>query len=139
MIGNKYLNPEDIKFIVIHCSDTNEQDDALSIHKLHLSFGWDGIGYHKVILQDGNIENGRPEYWPGAHVLGYNNKSIGVCLIGKKNFKDKQYRSLKKLILEWKTKYKKAKIVGHNSFDYTTKTARISMLLIGVKMRKYFE
>ena len=122
MIGNKYLNPEDIKFIVIHCSDTNEQDDALSIHKLHLSFGWDGIGYHKVILQDGNIENGRPEYWPGAHVLGYNNKSIGVCLIGKKNFTDKQFRSLKKLILEWKTKYKKAKIVGHNSFDYTTKT-----------------
>ena len=122
MIGNKYLNPEDIKFIVIHCSDTNEQDDALSIHKLHLSFGWDGIGYHKVILQDGNIENGRPEYWPGAHVLGYNNKSIGVCLVGKKNFTDKQFRSLKKLILEWKTKYKKAKIVGHNSFDYTTKT-----------------
>ena len=122
MIGNKYLNPEDIKFIVIHCSDTNEQDDALSIHKLHLSFGWDGIGYHKVILQNGKIENGRPEYWPGAHVLGYNNMSIGVCLIGRNHFTDKQFRSLKKLILEWKIKYKKAKIVGHNNFEYTTKT-----------------
>ena len=48
--------------------------------------------------------------------------SIGVCLIGRYHFTDKQFRSLKKLILEWKTKYKKAKIVGHNNFDYTTKT-----------------
>lgn len=122
MTENKYLSPEDVRFIVVHCSDTNEKDDAIAIHKLHLSFGWDGIGYHKVILQNGYIENGRPEYWSGAHVLGYNNVSIGVCLIGRDNFTDKQFRSLKKLILELKTKYKKAKIVGHNSFDNTTKT-----------------
>ena len=37
---------------------------------MHLKFGWDGIGYHKIINRSGKIENGRPEYWIGAHVKG---------------------------------------------------------------------
>ena len=37
---------------------------------MHLNFGWDGISYHKIITRDGNIINGRPEYWIGAHVYG---------------------------------------------------------------------
>ena len=70
------INQENIKYLVIHCSDTDENDSALDIHKLHLSFGWDGIGYHKVIKRDGIIGNGRPEYWVGAHVYKYNHVSL---------------------------------------------------------------
>ena len=62
---------------------------------MHLSFGWDGIGYHKIILRNGNIQNGRPEYWVGAHVKGLNKISLGVCLIGRKKFTDNQFKSLK--------------------------------------------
>ena len=53
-----------IKLLVIHCSDTDDGEDlsALDIHKMHLKFGWDGIGYHKVIRRSGKIQNGRPEY-----------------------------------------------------------------------------
>ena len=81
------LNKRDIKYIVVHCSDTpnNEKIGAKEIHEMHLSFGWDGIGYHKVINRNGIIENGRPEYWVGAHVKGKNDLSLGVCLIGKTN------------------------------------------------------
>ena len=81
------LSPDDIKLLIVHCSDTFDTEDigASEIHKMHLSFGWDGIGYHKIIRRDGLIENGRPEYWVGAHVYGKNNQSLGVCLIGKKN------------------------------------------------------
>ena len=122
MIGNKYLNPEDIKFIVIHCSDTNEQDDALSIHKLHLSFGWDGIGYHKVILRNGEIESGRPLFWKGAHTYGLNDESLGICLIGKTNFDLKQFKSLKKLLKNWKQKFPDATILGHRDAIGTKKT-----------------
>ena len=50
------------------CSDTSDHDDASGIHNLHLSFGWDGIGYHKIILRNGVVQNGEPEYWVGAHV-----------------------------------------------------------------------
>ena len=34
---------KNIKFIVIHCSDTSDHDDAIDIHNLHLSFK-DGTG-----------------------------------------------------------------------------------------------
>ena len=86
MTENKLLLKEQIKYIVIHCSDTNENDSAEDIHKLHVSFGWEGIGYHKIIKKNGELENGRPEFWKGAHAYEYNNKSVGVCLIGKNKF-----------------------------------------------------
>lgn len=37
-----------ISLIVVHCSDTanNLNLSAVDIHKMHLGFGWDGIGYH---------------------------------------------------------------------------------------------
>ena len=77
----------DVKFLVVHCSDTpnSKNLNAFDIHKMHLGFGWDGIGYHKIILRNGFLEAGRPEYWQGAHAFGYNDKSLGVCLIGRIN------------------------------------------------------
>ena len=84
---------KNIKLLVVHCSDTEDSKNlsALDLHKMHLNFGWDGIGYHKVICRSGKIENGRPEYWIGAHVRGKNEISLGVCLIGRTNFTRKQY------------------------------------------------
>ena len=38
-----------VTYIVIHCSDDKfKLHNALDIHKLHLSFGWDGIGFTKL-------------------------------------------------------------------------------------------
>ena len=83
-----------ISLIVVHCSDTanNINLSAVDIHKMHLGFGWDGIGYHKIIKRSGKIENGRPEYWVGAHVKGKNDISLGVCLIGRDTFTKNQFR-----------------------------------------------
>jgi N-acetylmuramoyl-L-alanine amidase len=39
------------------------------------------IGYHYVILPDGTIQRGRPEWMRGAHTRGHNNW-LGVCLVG---------------------------------------------------------
>ena len=73
-----------IELLIVHCSDTDNNKDlnALDIHKMHLGFGWDGIGYHKLICRSGKIENGRPEYWIGAHVKGQNEISLGFVLLG---------------------------------------------------------
>lgn len=122
MTENKLLFKEQIKYIVIHCSNTDENDSAEDIHRLHLSFGWEGIGYHKIIKQNGKIENGRPEFWIGAHVYGFNDQSLGICLIGKTNFNKKQFITLKKILTQWKIKYPSAKIVGHRDLGNTKKT-----------------
>ena len=113
-----------IEFLVVHCSDTpnNQNLSANDIHKMHLSFGWDGIGYHKVINRSGKIENGRPEYWIGAHVKGKNTISLGVCLIGKDYFTKSQFRSLERVLKKWKKTYPFAKIIGHKDIGNTIKT-----------------
>ena len=113
-----------ISLLVVHCSDTaNSQNiSAVDIHKMHLGFGWDGIGYHKVIKRSGKIENGRPEYWVGAHVKGKNDISLGVCLIGKNKFTKKQYVSLERILKKWKVEHPNAKIVGHKDTGNTNKT-----------------
>ena len=118
------LNPDDIRFLIIHCSATPDTDNigASEIHKMHLGFGWDGIGYHKVIRRDGQVENGRPEFWVGAHVKRINDKSLGVCLIGNINFTNDQFLSLKKIIQGWRIKYPLADILGHCDAIKTDKT-----------------
>ena len=109
------LDKTKINLLIVHCSDTPDDKDlrALDIHEMHLSFGWDGIGYHKVICRNGNIENGRPEFWIGAHTFNKNERSLGVCLIGRNNFSDLQFLSLKNLLIEWKIKYANSTIIGH--------------------------
>ena len=113
-----------ISLLVVHCSDTpNKQNlSAIDIHKMHLDFGWNGIGYHKIIKRSGKIENGRPEYWIGAHVKGKNEISLGVCLIGRDNFTKNQFKSLERVLRKWKQLYPNAKIVGHRDTGKTKKT-----------------
>ena len=89
---------------------------------MHLKFGWDGIGYHKIINRSGKVENGRPEYWIGAHVKGKNDISLGVCLIGTDNFTKNQFKSLERVLKKWKKLYPNAKIVGHRDTGKTKKT-----------------
>ncbi|MBD3293315.1 MAG: hypothetical protein GF393_10355, partial [Armatimonadia bacterium] len=39
------------------------------------------IGYHYVVLPDGSVQQGRPEWMVGAHTYGYNDY-LGICLVG---------------------------------------------------------
>lgn len=48
----------------------------------HKSQGWKDIGYHLLIAPDGEIWLGRPLNEVGAHTVGRNSRSVGVCLIG---------------------------------------------------------
>lgn len=115
---------KNIKFLIVHCSDTanNENLTAKDIHKMHLGFGWDGIGYHKVICRSGEIQEGRPDFWKGAHVKGKNDISLGVCLIGRDKFTVEQFNSLTKVLKTWKSIYPNASIIGHCDVGDTNKT-----------------
>lgn len=73
-----------IDSIIIHCSATPCGKDftAADIDRWHRQRSFNGIGYHFVIRLDGTIESGRPIGKPGAHCVGWNNRSIGICYIG---------------------------------------------------------
>lgn len=104
------------KGIIIHCSDsTNDRVvTAKDIHRWHKERGFDGIGYHYVIRRDGGLEHGRPEYWTGAHAQGYND-FIGICLVGRDEYTDAQWKTLKMLLLNLSLEhgFKKENIKGH--------------------------
>ena len=114
--------------IIIHCSATrSDQDiDAAEIRRWHKAppRNWKDIGYHYVIKRDGEIEDGRPIGQVGAHCYGHNETSIGICVVGgvddknkpQDNFTDQQWRSLRNLIKICRADYKKATIHGHNEY-----------------------
>ena len=118
------LDANNIRYLVVHCSDTPDDEPvtAKDIHAMHLGFGWHGVGYHRVINRDGLIEPGRPDYWIGAHVYGHNEISLGVCLIGRTEFTDAQFTALEKVLREWTVQHPQAEVVGHCDFEYTEKT-----------------
>jgi hypothetical protein len=123
-----------ISHIIVHCSDS-EFGSAALIRSWHLARGWRDIGYHKVVLNgrrhageysahdDGLIEPGRPldgdnfigPEEVGAHCLGYNARSIGICCIGKTEFSNPQALALIELLIELREQHKipVERILGH--------------------------
>lgn len=108
-----------IDLIVIHCSDSPDHHyvTAADIHDWHTQKGWDGIGYHYVITREGEVEPGRPHYWQGAHVRGFNAHSLGVCVVGRDRFTPEQYHALDKLYAKLHAQYPMAEWKGHRELD----------------------
>ena len=115
-----------IKQIVIHCAATGPSADigAKEIRAWHKKQGWRDIGYHYIIRRNGEIEAGRPVEQSGAHVIGHNAASIGVCLVGgvnakgrpENNYTKEQWSALKTHIIALARQFPKAEILGHRDF-----------------------
>ena len=122
-----------IEYVIIHCSATDNpsQWDFHSVKELHTApsakafkwgkydtrgRAWSDIGYHYYIERDGKIVSGRNESEMGAHCLGWNNKSLGVCLAGNSDFTVQQFTSLTSLIRLLRTKHD-FELVGHNDLS----------------------
>lgn len=122
-----YLREEQVKYIILHCSDTklSQQIDAKTIDIWHQNRGFEMIGYHYFIRQDGLIEHGRPLYFQGAHVRAYNNVSIGVCVEGGRlengasgDTRTKaQKESLEIVLRTLKVRFPRATIIGHRDLN----------------------
>jgi N-acetyl-anhydromuramyl-L-alanine amidase AmpD len=117
-----------ITLIVIHCSAVRpgQQSSAKKINDWHHDRGFqNGIGYHYVVRRDGSIELGRPLEMIGAHVVGHNRHSIGICYEGgldengvKTDTRTpEQKATLRKLLEELHRKFPKALIVGHRDLN----------------------
>jgi N-acetyl-anhydromuramyl-L-alanine amidase AmpD len=110
--------------ITIHCSAT-ETGNAKSIRQYHKDrLGWRDIGYHYVITKDGKVEEGRPIYMSGAHCPEVNMTSIGICLIGLKEFTKEQFDSLKFLVEDLKRSHQIKKVSGHCEYPSARKQGK---------------
>ena len=116
-----------INKIIIHCSATTPGMDigVDEIRRWHMDRGWDDVGYHRIIRRDGTLENGRPIDVIGAHALGQNTDSIGVCLIGGVDYRqdpDCNYTAAQWTILEaevsmLQVEYGPLTVHGHREFS----------------------
>lgn len=112
--------------IIIHCSATMEGMDytVADIDCWHRAQGYRKIGYHFVIYRDGSIHVGRSKSEVGAHCIGHNSISIGICYVGglsadgkpKDTRTPQQKDSLLALIEQLKEEFPGVSIHGHNEF-----------------------
>ncbi|MBO5780249.1 MAG: N-acetylmuramoyl-L-alanine amidase [Muribaculaceae bacterium] len=112
--------------IIIHCSATpaGRNVSVADIERWHRQRGFDSIGYHYVIHLDGKVELGRPVERVGAHCVGHNRHSIGICYIGGVDDRlhptdtrtPAQRSSLRRLVADLKQRFPHASVYGHNEF-----------------------
>lgn len=112
--------------IIIHCSATKKGMDytVSDIDRWHRAQGYRKIGYHFVIYRDGSIHVGRSKSEVGAHCIGHNSISIGICYVGglsadgkpKDTRTPQQKDSLLALIEQLKEEFPGVSIHGHNEF-----------------------
>lgn len=131
--------------IVIHCAATDDAMDigAAEIDRWHKQRGFERIGYHFVIRRDGRIEKGRGLHERGAHAgghdraavgaaaLAYNDRSVGICLVGgveaddamraRDNFTPPQWAALKALVETMLTIFPGAQVIGHRDIAIAPK------------------
>lgn len=122
-----------VEYIIVHHTQRNNDFPAfIRFRHIHLR-GWKDIGYHYLIgnrrpfTKDGRIYVGRSEDSVGAHALGYNDKSLGICLIGnldKTAPSLRQIESLVKLLKEKGRQYQipLKNILGHRELSGVTKS-----------------
>jgi len=118
-----------IEEIILHCSDSDYGDAAL-IDRWHRARGFERIGYHFVILnaypdegafrlkrpcfdRDGAVEIGREIEAVGAHVRGRNQRSVGICLIGRDIFSAAQFAALASLTAKLRDEFPSSRLLGH--------------------------
>jgi len=125
-----------INEIILHCSDTRPNwmgnrttsSKVAEIRRWHKQERkWSDIGYHFVIDRDGTVAKGRPLSRVGAHVVGKNAFSVGVCLIGGhgasadddfyENFTEAQNVAVRQLIEDLRKQFPEIFLItGHNQY-----------------------
>lgn len=73
---------QSVDAVVIHHSATPRATTFESIRRAHLAKGWTDIGYHVVILGNGDLRVGRKLLDAGAHAPPRNFETIGLCIVG---------------------------------------------------------
>jgi N-acetylmuramoyl-L-alanine amidase len=125
-------------YLVIHSSATPAKMDVdiKDITEWHVARGFTTVGYHFVIKRDGTRQTGRPVNDVGAHVVGHNHHSVGICMVGgvaddtktpANNFTKAQWTTLYLTLVELHIIYPTAVIVGHKDLALNTECPSFSV------------
>ena len=78
------FHTKEINRVVVHHSASDPRRTTVEdVKRWHVDErGWDSIGYHFIISGLGMTEHTRPLHYQGAHTLGHNDGTIGVCVLG---------------------------------------------------------
>jgi hypothetical protein len=111
-------------FIVLHHSLTKDGNvvDSPAIRKYHMETnGWGDIGYHfltELVNGEYKVVEGRSLLRQGAHVKGFNNISLGICMVGNFDIAPvplEQWKLTLKLVrrLQWFLHIPSDRVIGH--------------------------
>ena len=113
--------------IVLHCDGImpHQHNTVKKIDDYHKSKGWKGIGYHFWVNRQGEVFTGRRLEEVGAHVVGHNKHSIGICYEGGLDSAGRkadtrtpeQVRALRQLVERMHAYFPQAIIVGHHDLN----------------------
>ena len=121
--NSNYNKMKEIEGVVLHNSGVTVLQSVETIHNYHKNKGWAGIGYQYYVRKDGRIYRGRTESMEGAHCVGVNGISIGICAEGNFNeetMSNVQKNSIIELIKDIKSRYNIKWIRGHREMLATS-------------------
>lgn len=122
-----------VTLIVIHCAATPNgrltfADDVNRWHRergfarapewrKRQNQGLDAIGYHFFIGLNGALWTGRHLDEVGAHVVGANSQSIGICMAGMDAYMPAQWEQLALTVRALQARYPRARVCGHRDLS----------------------
>lgn len=130
-VGGNYLptfsliDMRKIERIFIHCTASSQMSSVNDILNEFKRKGWRNYGYHYLVDPKGGIHQILDEEKVSNGVKGYNATSINVAYIGGidergkavDNRTDRQKHSLEMVVKMLKSRYPKAKVMGHRDIS----------------------
>ncbi len=100
--------------LVVHSTRSYPKfDDLLAFHRKR---GFAGVGYHFFVSSSGMVCQARPIGLEGAHALGFNRKSVGICVYSKDgSLSTGTIQTCKELILYIKEEAGVQAVLSHTS------------------------
>ena len=133
-LGCEALDPDNVKYLIIHCSATREDQDytELELCKDHAKRKFLKVGYHYYVRKSGALTQFRELDEVGAHCKPYNRCSIGICYEGGicsdgitegNTMTKQQYQVIGGLLVQLQNQFPNAVIRGHRDMPLATKKA----------------
>lgn len=119
-----------ISYIVLHTAASYDWKNRCVVHlpiaaidRYHRDTnGWQKIGYHHYVEEDGTGKRGREDHEVGAHVGGFNLQSLGLCVSGHGDWSPWNQAQVDEVIrkcAQWCGMYRipVANVIGHREAD----------------------
>lgn len=121
--GYPTRNKSDVKYFVVHHTDTSETTTPEQIAQFHINRSWPGIGYHFLVYPNGTIYQTNDVLTVSNHVLNNNTASVGAAFVGNHNQQEptpKAYAAMRSLKNKLNRMFPGIEVKGHQDFKSTS-------------------